>query len=725
MRIIRKEPTMPHSRLLALTVSGIALLPPVQAQTPTDSGRVADTTVIVIGQRVNLLGIPGSGQTIEEQDLVRARVFTVNEALRTVPGVYPRDEEGLGLRPNIGIRGLLPTRSTKVLLLEDGIPLAFAPYGDNASYYHPPIGRFSRIEILKGASQVRFGPQTIGGVINYITPRAPDEATARLRVAGGNDGYLEFDASAGGPLAGGRMLVHANHKEGDGSRDNHALKFTDLSWKGEWDISSEHALTLRASLFTEDSQVSYSGLTLAEFIANPRGNDFRNDRFETERLGLSATHRWDASETVSLLTSAYFSSFDRDWWRQSSNSAQRPADSSDPACGGMANIDTTCGNEGRLRNYDTWGIETRLTFDHATIGLGGETEVGVRYHDEVQERRQWHGDTPTARTPGTGVNAGVRENQQRTTHAWSAFVRSRFVFGDVSVEPGVRVEWIDYGRTNRLNASSGASTLDVVVPGIGVTYALRDDLVVYAGVHKGFAPPRAEDIISAAGGSIDLDAEESVNWELGVRGTLSPGLTLDSGLFRMDFENQIVPASVAGGVGAALTSAGETVHTGAELLVSFSARDAALLVRDDIYARLNATWIWEADFVGARTSNVSGFGSVSVSGNRLPYAPEWLVAAMIGYSYDDLVSVQAEVVYTDDMFTDDLNTIQVIANGQRGLIESAAILNLTLNVTPPETPWGAYIALKNATDELYVVDRSRGILPGPGRLVQAGVTFSF
>jgi Fe(3+) dicitrate transport protein len=68
-----------------------------------------------------------------------------------------------------------------VLLLEDGVPLSFAPYGDNASYYHPPIERFERIEVLKGASQVRFGPQTIGGVINYITPRAPDELTARGR----------------------------------------------------------------------------------------------------------------------------------------------------------------------------------------------------------------------------------------------------------------------------------------------------------------------------------------------------------------------------------------------------------------------------------------------------------------------------------------------------------------------------------------------------------------
>ncbi len=104
-------------------------------------------------------------QVLDQAELESARVLSVAEALRKVPGVVVRDEEGFGLRPNIGIRGLNPTRSTKVLLLEDGLPFAFAPYGDNASYFHPPIERYERIEVLKGTGMLRFGPQTIGGVV--------------------------------------------------------------------------------------------------------------------------------------------------------------------------------------------------------------------------------------------------------------------------------------------------------------------------------------------------------------------------------------------------------------------------------------------------------------------------------------------------------------------------------------------------------------------------------
>ena len=97
--------------------------------------------VVVVGRADRAARQPGSAQLLERAELESARVLSVAEALRKVPGVVVRDEEGFGLRPNIGIRGLNPTRSTKVLLLEDGLPFAFAPYGDHASYFHPPIER--------------------------------------------------------------------------------------------------------------------------------------------------------------------------------------------------------------------------------------------------------------------------------------------------------------------------------------------------------------------------------------------------------------------------------------------------------------------------------------------------------------------------------------------------------------------------------------------------------
>jgi Fe(3+) dicitrate transport protein len=391
----------------------------------------------------------------------------------------------------------------------------------------------------------------------------------------------------------------------------------------------------------------------------------------------------------------------------------------------MANLDTTCGTEGRLREYNQYGLETRLNWETALFGAPTSVETGVRWHTERQNRLQINADIPNGRTPGDSVNGGVPERQRRYAEAWSGFVTGQIDFGRFALSPGVRVESIEYERVNLLTGARGTTDLTEIIPGLGATFDLNTDLVVYAGVHRGFAPPRVEDVVTNAGGVVDLGAEESVNWELGLRGTPTPGVDIDVAAFRMDFENQIVPASVAGGVGATLTSAGETRHAGAEASLRGSMRDMGLMDTDDVYFRTALTWVAEAEFVGTRLSGISGFGGVSVTGNRLPYAPQWLASAAIGYARGDWLTLQAEVQHTGEMFTDDLNTVAPTPNGQRGLIDNATIWNFTANVTPGGGDATFFVTVKNAFDELYVVDRARGVLPGAPRLWQAGVSLRF
>jgi Fe(3+) dicitrate transport protein len=711
----------------ALCVGGLAALAPIIAS--AEEGAPVET-IIVIGQKEGLRNIAGSGATIEQADLVRARVLSVNEALRQVPGVFARDEEGMGLRPNIGIRGLSPTRSSKVLLLEDGLPLSFAPYGDNATYYHPPIRRYSRIEILKGASQIRFGPNTVGGVINYVTPPAPEAFEGQATWAAGSDGYLEADLNLGGPIAGMRALFHANATQSDGVRDNQSLKINDLYLKLEKSLGEHHDLTLRVSRYGEDSQVTYSGLTQAEYLANRRQNAFVNDGFEAVRVGSSLLWAWSINDTTTLKTSASYSWFNRDWWRQSSNSVQRPNDASDPTCASMANLLTTCGNEGRLREYHTYGLESRLSQSGEIGSVRFESEYGIRYNDERQNRLQINSDTPTGRTPGTSVNAGVRENNLRYLQAWSGFATTKATIGAWTISPGLRFEHIDLERLNRLNPASPVRGKDQVqewIPGLGVSYKINPRFAAYVGVHKGFSPPRVEDAINnTTGSSINLDAETSTNWEAGLRGDVTKGVAVDLTWFRMDFDNQIVPSSVAGGAGATLTSAGKTLHQGLEASLRGSLADMGLMTTgNDLYFRAALTHVADASYVGTRFSGVSGNTTRSVTGNRLPYAPEWLINAAIGYRLGTMGEFQVEYVRTDEMFTDDLNTVAPTEDGQRGLIKAADIWNLTLNIHPESWPLGAYIAVKNAGDARTIVDRSRGVLPGAPRQVQVGLTKAF
>lgn len=696
---------------------------PVEVVLATSTVR---SEVTVVGQRLvssveQAERVPGSYDSLGRIDLERARVFTTNEALRKVPGVHTRDEEGFALRPNIGIRGLNPTRSTKVLLLEDGLPLAYAPYGDNASYYHPPIDRFRSVEVLKGSSQIAYGPQTLGGVVNYLTPAPPSDPSASVSVTGGNQSYFNAHASAGGRLGATGLLVDYVRKQGDGARENTSSRVDDLSLKSVTPLGERQTLTLKTAWYREDSNLTYSGLRQDEWEANPRQNPFVNDRTDFENLSASAVHDLVLSSKARLSTAAYGSLFSRDWWRQSSNSNQRPNDRNDPACGGMQNLSTTCGNEGRLRDYTTWGVTPRLTLDHGFLGSESRLHAGVRWHQERQERVQKNGPLPTSRD---GV---VVEDNRRDARAFSAFVDNRFEWGRWSVTPGLRFESIDYDRTNRLASGgagvSGATDLTQLLPGLGVSWRAASRTTLFAGLHRGFAPPRVEDVISNAGGVVELDPELSWNAELGVRTEPTPGVSLQATLFRMDYENQIVPASLAGGVGATLTNGGETLQQGVEGSVFLEAAPL-LKTTHDAWLRVAVTWLPTAEFQGTRTSSVSGFGSVSVSGNRLPYAPERLLTASAGYRHPAGVGASLEAVYTGAQYGDDLNTVAPSADGQRGLIPAYTLWNATVDLDVPKWRTTFFVAVKNLFDETAIVDRSRGILPSIPRLVQAGFKVS-
>ncbi|MCA1639195.1 MAG: TonB-dependent receptor plug domain-containing protein [Acidobacteria bacterium] len=588
---------------------------------------VSITSSYLAGTTEALERTAGSIETIDKDMLEKSRVFNFSEALRKVSGINIRDEEGFGLRPNIGIRGTNPTRSTKVLLLEDGIPLAYAPYGDNASYYHPPIERFESVEVLKGAGQIEYGPVTVAGVVNYITPNPPEKPGFSLKLLGGNRDYFNGNVGFGGTFGKTGVLFNFTRKRGAGARDNVRSGLNDFSSKIVQPINDKNVLTFKYSHYNENSQITYSGLTEAEYAENPRQNPFLNDSFNLFREGLSVSHIFVFTPKTSLTTNAYTSYFSRDWWRQSSNSGERPnRRGNDPDCRGMQDLLTTCGNQGRLRDYRIYGIEPRFNMQFDLGEIRNDLNIGFRIHHENQDRRQKNGDLPTSRD-GILVESNVRRNL-----AVSGFIQNRFIWRNFSFTPGLRIENIKFKRINQLNNTIGETELTQIIPGLGVTYNAFKNTTVFAGVHRGFAPPTTADIITNNGGIVDLKSELSWNYEIGVRSLPIRGLSLESTFFRTDYENQIVPASVAGGIGATVTNGGRTLHQGLEFAGQI---DSANLFNTNynVYFRTAYTYLGTAEFRGDRFSSISGFTKISVTGNRLPYAPKNLLTTSIGYSY--------------------------------------------------------------------------------------------
>lgn len=671
--------------------------------------------VDVIGTKEQQFKQSSTSAIIEQKELESAHVMTTNEALRKVPGVVVRDEEGFGMRPNISIRGLNPTRSTKVLLLEDGIPLAYAPYGDNASYYYPAIDRFSSIEVLKGSEQIKFGPQTIGGVINHITPNAPQAFGGHASLIFGNRDFLNGKVNVGG----NGMLLDYTHKQGDGARDNTYHNVDDLNFKVTKAVNDYQGLTFRANYFSEDSQVSYTGLTRAEYVNfGGRYNPFKRDDFKTTRYGASVTHDWQIADDVTLITNYYYSYFDRDWWRQQSNTTANniatgvgcAAIGNDRVNGVAVDPDNCQGNQGRLRTYDTYGVEPRLSWNHGW----GQLDMGIKAHFEEQRRIQKNGTSASAR------NGSISENNFRETNAYSGFVSNRFDFGNFHLTPAIRYEHVENKRKNGATSSSvnvtrGESTIHEWIPGVSLAYTPNDEYTVFAGVHEGFAPPRTEDLIGPNGGSVDVGVEKSKNYEFGFRARPIKAFSIESTVFYNDFDNLIAVGSVASNVA---LSEGKAKFGGLEVLGRYD-------FDNGMYSRIAYTWLplaeQDSPFRNVLTNAVVGG---SASGNRQPYAPKNTVTAAFGYKLGQW-DAMIEAVHVGRQYADFAETKAVDSLGQFGEISSYTIYNAAINFKMPEYKTTVFLVGKNIFDKEYIVDRTRGILTGMPALIQLGARYDF
>ncbi len=335
------------------------------------------------------------------------------------------------------------------------------------------------------------------------------------------------------------------------------------------------------------------------------------------------------------------------------------------------------------------------------------------------------------------------ENNIRTTNAYALFFQERLILGQFTLTPGIRVEHINYDQNDRLansgNGNFGKTHFTQVLPGVGVTYSPVKDHMIFFGAHRGMSPPQVSDAITLATATpVDLGPELSWTYELGTRGRLAHWAGYEATLFQMDFDNQIISQSAAGGTGATFTSAGETRHRGIEVATRLDLLDAVMGRNDkqDIIFDVNYTWIADAEFRGTRNSSITGAALlpgeaaiVSVSGNRLPYSPKNLLTAGIGYANRDMglgaFNARLEAQCISDQFGDDRNTYTPTPNGQRGIVKGWCMLNASVNQYVSAINTTFFFTAKNMLDQTVIMDRSRGIYPGMPALFQAGVKWTF
>ncbi len=615
------------------------------AQTATADPSIEE--VVVIGSKEELNMLAGSGAVLDERYLDKRDHSDLHRALAEVPGLYIREEDGYGLRPNIGIRGATTDRSQKITMMEDGILIGPAPYSAPAAYYVPNVNRMGAIEVLKGPASIKYGPHTVGGAINFATRAVPDVFEARLNASYGSDGYEKYEGLVSNSVGDVGVLVDFLRYSSDGFKNldgggNTGFERNDINVKVKFtpDSKMPQIITIKAGWADEDSNETYLGLTDADFNVDPdrRYAASELDGFDTEHRLLHLNYGIEISDRLTFNAKAYRNEYERAWNKfdgfLSGTPTQRILASPglyvaqyqvllgarDSSGADSQTVDVTNND----REFMSFGLQGGVSLAHQFGGFTQNLQIGIRFHhDEVEREHRQRGYLMQS---GSLVYDGIARQNKVTnkgeTDAVSVFVANDVQVGNATVTLGVRYEDIDGRLSNYLTNTSNGNKQQEWMPSISVLYELNESLSLLGGVHKGISP--------SGPGATDVAAEESINYELGGR-LQRQHFYGEVIAFLSDYSNLLGRCRVSdfGCQAGEEFSGGEVEIKGFESVFGFDWTFESNLMLD---ARLTYTYT-DSEFEESFLSTFSQFGIVA-AGDELPYLPEHIASASVDLSYD-------------------------------------------------------------------------------------------
>ena len=755
-----------HSRLAGVLLILVALLAtPGQAIEPKEPADVeassgegqgddseepapnVEERVRVVGSTDKARESTGSEQFIGKEELSRHQHTDVQRVLRRVPGVYLQDEDGYGLRPNIGLRGSGVERSQKVTLMEDGVLIAPAPYSAPSAYYFPTAGRMESVEVSKGPSSIRQGPNTTGGVLNLISRSIPNRFSGFGELAAGEDGHVRGKLGVGNASERFGWFVETFQQQTDGFKELDGggdTGFEIQDYVGKLRINSAEgaptyqSLELKIGATDQTGDETYLGLTQEDFDETPyrRYVASSEDRIETDHEQLQLRHFIVVKPNLDVTTTVYHNSFFRNWHKLQSVAGEGIAGIlADPDASDVDGLIETIRGEAdsapddlKIRNnrrdYFSQGIQSVVGIRADTGRAHHEIEVGLRLHEDEEDRFQEEDGFQMlgGSMQLTALGApGSQSNRVSSAEAVAVFVRDAIRLGRWRLEPGMRFESVDftrrdYGKTDPLRTGSDivVKTNDVneLIPGVGVTFDASRRVNLFGGVHKGFAPP-------GPGQDDDTDPEQSVNYELGARFVDGAG-SVQAVAFFNDYRNLLgTDTASSGGSGTGdQFNGGEVDLRGVEL--SFHRN----LLRGDersysIPFQLAYTYT-EAEFQTSFETSFADWAPEVHAGDELPYLPPHQLFAEIGWR-GGRWGAFASGSWVDAMRT---------RAGQGTVPENEAIEEHLVFDASGEFRFHAnyrvFVQMRNVTDEVHVAARRpAGLRPGLPRTVLAGFGAQF
>jgi Fe(3+) dicitrate transport protein len=640
-----------------------------------------------------------------------------------VPGVTVWENDGSGIQVGIATRGLSPNRSWEFNTRQNGGDISGESFGYPEAYYSPALEGVEKIEIVRGAAALQYGPQ-FGGLLNYVVKKGDPNKTLTFETQQTTGTYGLFNSynAMGGTYKKISYYAFFHHRSADGWRKNNNYEINTGYASLTYSITPKMTLSFDYTNMKFNSKQP-GGLTDAQFEKDPQ-ESYRNRNWMTVPWNVACVNYNYAISENTFLTAKVFGII-----------AERNSVGFVSALTVADTFNTTLRSYNPRQvdrdNYKNIGSEIRLLQAYSLMGQKQSVSVGVRAYKGEMNRRQLGKGT-------TGFDLDINltdptwgRSLTYFTDNYAFFAEHLFKFGKrLSVTPGARYEIITNSAEGYYKVSSGkqdeiskeSRTRNVLLAGIGAEFKTSSKTNLYANFSQNYRPITFSELTpSGTTDVIDPNLKDAFghNIDGGFRGTFKESVSFDIGGFYLLYNNRIGTITQNGApyrtnIG---TSESKGIESYVEVDVLGLATGCARYGHLNLYVSysyINATYTrWD-------NPALVNDPAKTLVGKKVEYVPQQTQRYGATYIYKTF-SATFQLNAIDAVYADAVNTETANATATVGKIPAYTIMDASLTYGFAKK-YNCKAGVNNLADVNYFTRRAGGY-PGPGLMPGNGRTF--
>jgi Fe(3+) dicitrate transport protein len=699
----------------------------------TTGAQTKDTAVIINLNEVKVIGYKAmngighfnevNGQVIyagKKTEMIEVDSIDANKAINStrqilgrIPGLNIVESETGGFVANgIGVRGLNPVQSLEIDVRQNGYNVAADVYGYNETYYLPPMEAVARVEVIKGAATIQYGPQ-LGGMVNYVIKEGSKEKPfdySTMQTAGSNGLFNSYHAF-GGRYKKLNYFTFLNFRTLDGWRQNSQQRQLTGYGKISYQLNEKISLGLEYSLLRNKIQMP-GGLTDDQFETDYKASVRSRNWLKSPWNVLSASFNYNIRQHTSLQVRSTFLSGERSLvWI---NKLPGIPDEINPQTGEFNNREV---DKELMKSVAT---EARLIHNFITGNISNTVAAGVRFAVAGFDRKE-----EAVGTNGSDFNLTIlgdyEEKFHFTTTNLSLFAEDCIKIANrFSVTPGIRFESLESEAEAEVEANGIEKETETeksrsfVLLGFGLQYKISNEASLYGNISQSYRPVDYAQLVPLGNISkVDSNMKDprGLNTDLGIRGSVQNFFNYDVSIFYLGYNNRIglVSKTDENNMPYTLrTNTDKSIHKGIESYLELNITKAMQCSK-----KIGIISIYNS-FAYTNARYTKGI----FKGNQVEYAPEIINRTGITYS-KKMLTTSIQISNQSGAFGDAANTVRSI-NPIVGRIPGYSVMDWSVSVSVKKMKFRG--GINNIGDSKYFTQRTDEY-PGPGIIPSAGRSF--